>query len=122
MEPDPTARVRALCLAFPEVTERLSHGEPAWFVANGRQLAAVWHNHHGDGRIGLICPTPAGVQAQLVELDPRRFYRPAYVGAHGWLGVDLEVDVDWEEIAGVIREAYRMVAPKRLLAQLDATD
>ncbi len=118
---DPTERVRAICLALPEVTERLSHGEPTWFVREGKQVATVWHDHHGDGRLGLICPAPPGVQEQLIELDAERFYRPAYVGSRGWLGVSLDSDdVDWDEVAGIIEDAYRKVAPKKLVAELDA--
>mgnify|MGYP003417081804 CR=1 FL=1 len=77
-------------------------------------------DHHGDGELGIWCPAPRGVQAELVETQPDRFYVPAYVGHRGWLGMRLDRDPDWDEVAGVLVEAYRTVAPKKLVAELDA--
>jgi hypothetical protein len=113
-------RLRAICLALPETSERLSHGSPAFFIREKKTLAMFVDDHHGDGRLALWCPAPPGVQEELVALEPRRFFRPPYVGPSGWLGLRLDVDVDWDEVAGVIEDAYRKVAPRRLVALLDA--
>ena len=119
-DPEKTERVRRLCSRLPGVTERPSHGEPAWFVG-GKQFATTADHHHDD-RLGLWCAAPLGAQEALVESAPERFFRPPYVGQRGWLGVYLDVDpVDWEELAAIIESAYRQVAPKRLLAELEAT-
>jgi hypothetical protein len=113
----PLDRLRALCTALPEVTEKLSHGEPTWFV---RKTFVMFADHHHDDRLAFWCAAPAGVQEELVATDPKRFFRPPYVGVRGWLGVYLDVrDVDWTEIEEIVTDAYRQVAPKRLVAQLD---
>jgi hypothetical protein len=117
---DAVTEVRRLCLAFPEVSERLSHGAPTWFIRDKKTLATVWEDHHGDGILGLICAAPAGVQQQLVDEEPDRFYVPAYVGHRGWIGVRLDRKVDWQEINEILVDAYRCVAPAKLVAQLDA--
>jgi hypothetical protein len=113
------ARLRALCMSLPEVTERLSHGEPTWFV-RGKKVFVQSSDHHHDDRLGFWCAAPPGVQQELVDTEPERFYRPPYVGGRGWLGVYLDVaDVDWDEIAHVVRDAYRVIAPPALVARLD---
>ena len=117
---DPVAGVRKLCLALPETTERLSHGEPTWFVRDKKTFVMFSNNHHGDGIVGIWCAASVGVQEALVREEPDRFFRPPYVGHRGWLGVRLDVDVDWDEVAGIVEDAYRVVAPKTLIAQLDA--
>jgi hypothetical protein len=113
------ARLRDVCFALPEVTERLSHGSPTWFVRGKKTVATYVDNHHGDGRLAIWCPAPPGVQGTLVTGEPDRFFVPAYVGHRGWLGVRLDRDLDWDEVAGIIEDAYRMVAPKKLVAELD---
>jgi hypothetical protein len=113
------ARTRAICLGLPEVSERLSHGSPAWFVREKRTLAMFVDDHHGDGILGLWCPAFPGVQEEMVSLEPDRFYRPPYVGPSGWLGVRLDRDVDWDEIRGILTDSFRKVAPKKLVAQLE---
>ena len=118
MYDDALIQLRRICLALPEVTERLSHGSPAFFVREKKTLVNLFDNHHGDGRLAIWCPAPDGVQAALVEAEPHRFFRPPYVGHRGWLGVRLDVEVDWDEIAGIIADAYRLVAPKALVRQL----
>jgi hypothetical protein len=114
------ARVRASCLALPEVSERLSHGAPTFFVRGKKTFVMFLDDHHGDGRLAIWCAAPPGVQQQLVEQEPRRFFRPPYVGHRGWLGVELDVDPDWDEVAEICADAYRQVAPKALVAALDA--
>lgn len=112
--------VRKICMALPEMEERLSHGSPAFFVRGKKTVAMYLNDHHGDGRIAIWCPAPPGVQEELVRQEPERFFRPPYVGPSGWLGVRLDVDVDWDEVAGIVEDAYRKVAPKKLIALLDA--
>lgn len=116
---DPLERVRAMCMALPEATERLSHGEPTWFVRDKKVFVTYAEQHHDD-RVGFWCAAPEGAQANLVADDPEHFFRPPYVGHRGWLGVYLDVDgVDWARLEEIVEDAYRMVAPKTLIAQLD---
>jgi hypothetical protein len=111
--------LRAICLALPEVTERPSHGAPTWFVRGKKSFVMLWADgHHQDRFAHLWCAAPPGAQAELVEAEPDRFFRPPYVGGRGWIGVRLDVAVDWDELAAVCNDAYRAVAPKRLVAQL----
>ncbi len=114
------AEVRRICAALPEVTERPSHGAPSFFVRDKKTIAMFHDDHHGDGRLALWCAAPAGVQAELVETEPERFFVPPYVGHRGWLGVRLDRSPDWDEVAGILTEAFRVVAPKTLVARLDA--
>jgi hypothetical protein len=116
---DSVEQLRALCLSLPGTTERLSHGEPAWFVG-GKKTFVTLADHHHDDRFAFWCAAPPGAQEILTRAAPGRFFRPPYVGHRGWLGVWLDVPVDWDEIAGLIADAYRMVAPPRLLAEFDA--
>jgi hypothetical protein len=121
MTEDPLERLRRLCLALPETTERLSHGEPAWFI-RGKATFVTYADHHHDDRVAFWCAAPPGAQDALVRSDPERYFVPPYVGHRGWLGVWVDVPVDWDEIGELVVDAYRMVAPKRLLAELDARD
>jgi hypothetical protein len=107
-------------MAFPEVTERLSHGVPSWFVRDKACVAYFWHSgHHDDERPQIWCAAPAGAQAELIGDDPGRYFRPPYVGHRGWVGVVMEPGPDWAEFAEVAQDAYRSVAPKKLIARLD---
>ena len=115
---DALDRVRQLCLALPETTERLSHGAPTFFVRDKKTFVTFVDNHHGDGRLAIWCHAPLGMQEMLVEQNPERFFVPPYVGHRGWVGVRLERNADWDEVADLIEDAYRMVAPKQLVAQL----
>ena len=110
--------LRELCLALPEATERVSHGEPTWFVGTKKSFA-TYADHHHDERVAFWCAAPEGAQEVLISAAPGRFFRPPYVGHRGWIGVWLDVSVDWGEIAGLVADAYRTVAPKRLLVALD---
>jgi hypothetical protein len=109
-------RLRKLCLALPETSERLSHGAPSFFVREKKCFLMLLDDHHGDGRFAIWCAAPPGNQELLVQADPERFFRPPYVGHRGWLGVMLHDVADWDEIAGVVEDAFATVAPKRLLA------
>lgn len=112
------ANVRQACLDLPEVTEKLSHGAPTFFV---KKSFVMFHDdHHSDGRLAIWCAAPSGVQELMVESEPDRFFVPPYVGHRGWLGVRLDVEVDWDEVTAVVEEAYRSVAPARALRQLEA--
>lgn len=109
-------RVRAICLALPETTERLSHGEPTWFVRDKKTFVMFSTNHHG-GPLGFWCAAPFGAQDALIGSDPERYFRPPYVGHRGWVGVRLDAgETDWTEVAQIVREAYRVVAPAKLAA------
>jgi hypothetical protein len=114
------AKVRAICTAFSEVSERPSHGAPTWFVRDKTFVTGWFNGHHDLEFPHLWCAAPAGAQQELIAADPERFFRPPYVGHRGWVGVRLDGRPDWAEIAEVCREAYRAVAPARLVKLLDA--
>jgi hypothetical protein len=116
---DVEARIRLICLGFPGVTERLSHGAPAFFA--GKQFLTLWvDGHHGERFSQFWCAAPPGVQDELVATEPDRFFRPPYVGTRGWLGVRLDSKVDWDEIGVICEEAFRTVAPRTSIEILDA--
>ncbi len=119
---DALRRVRAICMALPEVQERPSHSAPTWFVRGKKSIAMFHDDHHGDGRLALWCAAPVGVQAELVDAEPERFFLPPYVAHRGWIGVRLDVDPDWAEIAGILADAFRQVAPRALCDELDQRD
>jgi hypothetical protein len=114
-------KLRGICLALPAVTERLSHGAPTFFVRSKRAFVMVLTDFHGDGRFALWCAAPEGMQAMLVDADAERFFVPPYVGHRGWLGVRLDRGLHWDELAGIVEDAYAEVAPRKLVdaAQLD---
>ena len=116
--------VRAAALKLPETSERLSHGGPAFFIAGKRCFVMFLDDHHQDGRLAIWCAAPAGVQEEMVETKPDRFFRPPYVGHRGWLGVQL-LQVTQPELDAIVLEAFRQVASKRvqdrLLAGPDAS-
>jgi hypothetical protein len=113
-------RVRKIALALPDVEERLSHGAPTFFYRGKKTFVMFMDDHHGDGRLALWCHAPPGVQALLVTEEPERFFVPAYVGHRGWVGVRLDLDVDWDEVAGIVLDAYKMVVPPKVAASLEA--
>jgi hypothetical protein len=113
-----TERVRALCLALPETSERLSHGAPTFFVRGKKAFTMVLDDHHGDGIFGLWAAAPPGNQELLVSANADRFFRPPYVGHRGWLGVRLNDGVDWDELEGIVEDAFASVAPAKLVERL----
>jgi hypothetical protein len=113
---DVERRVRAICLSLPGATEKLSHGSPAFFA--GKQFVMLWsEGHHGNHFPHLWCAAADGVQTELVAASDR-FFRPPYVGHRGWVGMRLDGDVDWTEVAEMCTDAFRAVAPARLVAEL----
>lgn len=108
-------RLRGICLSLPETSERLSHGAPSFFVREKKCFLMLLDDHHGDGRFAIWCAAPAGNQELLVAADAGRFFRPPYVGHRGWLGVRLNACVDWDELVGIVEDAFASVAPKSLL-------
>ncbi|HET6866958.1 MAG TPA: MmcQ/YjbR family DNA-binding protein [Solirubrobacteraceae bacterium] len=115
---DPVEQLRALCLALPEVSERIGHGEPGWFVRGRRQFAVLDDHHHGTDHLAFWCAAAAGVQQELIAENPQRFFRPPYVGHRGWVGVRIDNQPDWNELSELVRDAYRQVAPKALVEEL----
>jgi hypothetical protein len=114
----PLERVRRVCLALPETSEKLSHGEPTFFV-DGKVFVMFANNHHGDGHIAVWVPVPPGMQAALIEKAPETFYRPPYVGGRGWVGIELARISD-EDLRFHAHLAWELIAPKRLRAQSGA--
>ncbi len=115
-------RIREICLALPETSERLSHGAPTFFVRGKRAFVMVLTDHHGDGRFAIWCAAPDGLQSMLVEADPERFFVPPYVGHRGWLGVRLDRLLDWDELNGIVEDAFAEVAPRTLVERAVAGD
>ena len=105
--------LRKLCLALPEATERLSHGSPAWFVRGKKTFVTYLDDHHGDGRLALWCAAPEGMQEALVAGEPEHYFRPPYVGHRGWVGVRLDGDLAWDNVAAAVEDAYDVVAARR---------
>jgi hypothetical protein len=105
-------RVRRICTSLPETFEKLSHGEPTFFVRK-KVFAMCSNNHHNDGHIAVTIPAAIGIQAMLIERSPEKFYRPPYVGVRGWVGIELDRVTD-EELALHLREAWRLIAPEKI--------
>jgi hypothetical protein len=114
MKPKPFARqlqrVRKICLGLPDTMEKISHGEPTFFVEK-RVFAMFSNNHHGDGHVGLWLPAVPGLQEALIEEAPQVYYRPPYVGSSGWIGVELD-RIDTEALDAHIRQAWQLIARK----------
>ncbi|HEY4458582.1 MAG TPA: MmcQ/YjbR family DNA-binding protein [Pseudonocardiaceae bacterium] len=113
------AKLTDICLALPDA-ESFTYGQRHFrFVVGKKKFAYYLNDHHGDGRIGLWCKAAPGEQEALIGSDPEKFYSPPYVGVNGWVGVRLDLaSVDWTEIAELVTESYRLLAPKRLVARL----
>jgi hypothetical protein len=105
-------RVRRICMKMPGCEEKLSHGEPTWFVRK-RVFVMFANNHHNDGHVAVWLPALPGLQQNLIATSPNTFFRPPYVGVKGWVGVELD-RVDDEELTSHILAAWKMVAPKSL--------
>jgi predicted DNA-binding protein (MmcQ/YjbR family) len=121
MAPRPLVRLRKLCLNLPEAHEVEAWGEPTFRVRN--KLFAMYAsagNHHGAGRPAVWCKAAAGNQQLMVQHAPARFFVPPYVGPSGWVGIYLDGEVDWSELAELLVDSYRLIAPKRLVAAMDS--
>jgi hypothetical protein len=105
-------RIRRICVALPETTEKLSHGEPTFFVRR-KAFAMCADNHHNDGHIAIWAAAPNGMQAALIVSEPDKYFRAPYVGTRGWIGIELERVSD-EELAFHLHEAWLAVAPGKL--------
>lgn len=112
------ARLRTICMALPDVTEKIAWGEPTWRAP--KIFAQMETHHHGVERVAVWLPARSGVQEALVDEDPEHYFRPPYVGVKGWVGVRIDNGPDWRAVAGLVAEAYREVASARALAKLDA--
>jgi predicted DNA-binding protein (MmcQ/YjbR family) len=110
-------RLSKICLRLPEAC-RTAYGRHVRFHVGERTFGYYLDDHHGDGIVAFTCKVDVGENEELVALDPRRFYIPAYIGSKGWIAIRLDVrEVDWDEIAELAVESYRLVAPKKLAAQ-----
>jgi hypothetical protein len=112
----PLDRVRELCLSLPETNERLSHGQPTFFIRDKKTFVMYLDNHHDDGRLALWCAAPDGMQDTLVASAPEHYFVPPYVGHRGWVGVRLDRDLEWSAVVDAIEWAYLTVAPPKLAA------
>lgn len=108
----PIERVRRICLALPETWEKISHGEPTWFV--GKKVFAMFsNNHHNDGHIAVTIPAAIGIQEMLIKTSPKKFYRPPYVGVRGWVGIEVDRVSD-KELAQHLNQAWRLIATAKI--------
>jgi hypothetical protein len=113
-------RLTRLCTSLPEVDVETSGAPHMGFSVRGRRFAWFLDDHHGDGRLALNCKAALGESARLAEAHPERFFVPPYLGSRGWIGLWLDrPKPDWDEVERLVVEAYRLTAPKRLVAQLD---
>jgi hypothetical protein len=118
IEPERLERLRAICLALPEATEKEAWGDPTWRVRD--RIFAMQKGNYEGGRPSVWVKAPEGAQEALVAEDPDRFFVPPYVGGKGWIGVHLDTHaVEWDELADLVADSYRLIAPKRLAALLD---
>jgi hypothetical protein len=108
-------QVRAIALGFPAAEEKLSHGAPSFHV-RGKMFLTFVDDHHGDGRLAVWCKATPEEQRRLVATNPARFFVPPYVGVKGWVGVNVDaVNADWIELAILVEEGWRSVAPARIV-------
>jgi predicted DNA-binding protein (MmcQ/YjbR family) len=113
-------RLRAICMALPEAQEKISHGEPTWFAGKGKVFAMFDDHHHGADHVSVWLPAPRGAQGVLIANDPKRFWRPPYLGHRGWIAIALDTRPKWNLVADLVDQGYRLVATRKLVAQLDA--
>jgi predicted DNA-binding protein (MmcQ/YjbR family) len=115
----PIARLRKLCLALPEAHEVEAWGEPTFRVKNKMfAMYASADNHHGGGRPAVWVKAAPGDQAAMVKVAPECFFVPPYVGKSGWVGIWLDDVIDWDQVAELLTDSYRLIAPKKLSALL----
>jgi len=113
--------LRRLIGELPETSEKSSHGAP--FFWGGKKTFACYHDgSYDEGRPGVWIKAPGGVQEELMALEPKRFYRPKYLGPKGWVGIRLDAELEEEELRDLLLQGYRTVAPKRALKALGLLD
>lgn len=120
MSPDPDAcfaRLRGIALALPRATEKISHGQPVFFIEKGKTFAWFLHDHHGSGITAVaVKAADEEEQAMLIEADPDLYYRPPYLGPYGWVAMRLDGDtVDWDHVGDRVARSWELVAPRKLL-------
>lgn len=121
MPPRPLTKLRKLCLSLPDAHEVEAWGEPTFRVKNKIfAMHAAANTHHGDGRVSVWCKAAPGNQEIMIRHAPKKFFVPPYVGPSGWVGIYLDAAVDWPEVDELLRDSYRLIAPKKLIALLDA--
>jgi hypothetical protein len=121
MPPRPLTKLRKLSLALPEAHEVEAWGAPTFRVKNKLfAMYAAANNHHGDGRESVWVKAAPGNQEIMIRHAPKKFFVPPYVGPSGWVGIYLDKAVEWPEVDELLRDSYRLVAPKKLIARLDA--
>ena len=111
-------RLRELCLALPQTVEKEAWGECTFRVVGGTMFAMTDNNHHDSGHVAVWVKAPPMVQEILVNSAPKTFFRPPYMGHKGWVGVRIDGKVDWNQLAGILRDGYLMSAPGKLRAAL----
>ena len=104
-------RLRAICLALPDTTEKLAWGEPTWRV-RGKIFAQLDDHHHGADHLAVWLPAPLGEQEAMIFTDPVQFFRPPYVGHRGWVGVRIDRRPNWTVVAKLVEQAYGLVTPR----------
>lgn len=107
-------RVRRICSALPETTERLSHGAPTFFV-KGKVFVMFADNHHNDGHIAVWIPVPSGFQTAFIEAEPETYFKPPYVGVRGWVGIELS-RINDKDLTFHIQTAWELIAPTQLVS------
>jgi hypothetical protein len=107
----PVDRLRKICLALPEATEKTAWGEPTWRI-KGRLFAQLDDHHHGADRLAVWLPAALGIQELLIKSDPKRFFVPPYVGPRGWIGVRIDGRPNWRLVTTLVHDAYAQVAPQ----------
>lgn len=120
MSPDPDGdleKLRAIAMALPHAAEKISHGQPVFYIEKGKLFAQYWHDHHHDGASAVMVKL-SGIEEQemLIDLDPELYYRPAYIGPSGWIAIRTDVEgTDWDMITDKVGASWRNVAPAKLL-------
>jgi predicted DNA-binding protein (MmcQ/YjbR family) len=112
-------RISEICLALPEAV-RADMGSHAAFTVRKKTFAYYLHDHHGDGIVSVCFKAAPGEASLLIDTDEELFYRPAYIGPRGWVGLRLDLgDVDWDEVVAHVTRSYLLQAPKRLAALVE---
>ena len=111
-------RVSSICRTLPDAESSRATGQHLAFEIRGKKFAYFLVDHHGDGRVALVCKAAPGEASRLIATTPDRYFNPPYLGPRGWVGLDLDAPgTTWDEVTGLIRESYVLTAPKRLRAQ-----